>query len=179
MRRTITLSLVGIVLVSTSTALAHNTPWSWTPARATQIVVADVKLQLPPAERAGLEAEIRDARSTYVLAEMIASEEGDWFAAGMYHNLVYRLTNALDKVQKGLGIDKARCTGVGRATKGRFKHFRCSVRSQFVEIPTVERIERDGDKQLVVEGPPRLVGPLEAQLDVHVRGKSTISYRPL
>ena len=31
---------------------------------------------------------------------MIATEEGDWFAAGMYHNLVYRLTKALDKIRE-------------------------------------------------------------------------------
>ena len=48
-----------------------------------------------------------------------------------------------------------------------------------VEIPTVASIVRDGDKQIVVEGPPRLVGPLVAQLDVHVRGKAAISYRRL
>jgi hypothetical protein len=114
-----------------------------------------------------------------VLAEMIATEEGDWFAAGMYSNLVYRLTNALDKVQNGLGVDRARCAGVGRATKGRFKHFRCSATSQVVEIPVVASIEENDDKQIVVEGPPRLVGPLQVQLDVHVTGKSAISFRPL
>lgn len=177
MRRTVIPIVAAIVLVSTSAALAHNTPWTWKPSRATQMVVSEVTLRLPPSERAALEAEIREARSTYVLAEMIATEEGDWFAAGMYHNLVYRLTNALGKVQAGLGVDKARCTGVGRALKARYKHFRCSVTSQYVEIPTVARIDRDGDRQIVVEGPPRLVGPLKAQLDVHVTGKAAIAYR--
>ena len=90
-----------------------------------------------------------------------------------------RLTKALDKVRGGLGVDSARCTGVGRAAKGRFKHFRCAVTSQFVEIPTVASIERDGDKQIVVEGPPRLVGPLEAQFDVHVTRKAGGAYRQL
>ena len=179
MRGFIALSLVGIVLASTSAALAHNTPWSWSPPRAAQMVVSDAIVQLPAAERAALEAEIGKARSEYLLAEMIASEEGDWFAAGMYHNLVSRLTKALDKIRQGFGVDKARCAGVGRAAKGRFKHFRCSVSSLSVEIPTVASIERDGDKQIVVEGPPRLVGPLVAQLDVHVRGKMAISYRRL
>jgi hypothetical protein len=179
MRRTITFSMIGIVLASASTVLAHNTPWAWKPSRAAQMVVAEVTLQLPPSERASLVAEIREARSTYLLAEMVASEEGDWLAAAMYHNLVYRLTNALDKITKGLGVDTARCAGVGRAAKGRFKHFRCSASSLTVEIPTVASIERDGDKQIVVEGPPRLVGPLVAQLDVHVRGKTAISYRRL
>ena len=170
-------SLVGIVLVSTSVAVAHNTRWAWSPPRAAQMVLADAIVHLPSAERTSLEAEIRSARSAYVLAEMIASEEGDWFAAGMYHNLVDRLANALDKVQKGLSIDKARCTGVGRASKGRFKHFQCAVTSQFVEIPTVARIDREGDRQVVVEGPPRLLGPLEVSLDVHVAGKTSITYR--
>ena len=170
-------SLVGIALVSTSMAVAHNTAWSWSPSRAAQIVVADAVVQLPAEERGTLVAEIRQARSAYVLAETIASEEGDWFAAAMYHNLVFRFTTARDKVLGGLGIDKARCTGVGRASKGRFKHFQCAVTSQFVEIPTVARIDREGDRQVVVEGPPRLLGPLEVSLDVHVTGKTSITYR--
>jgi hypothetical protein len=177
MNRLVLFSLVGIVLTSTSTAVAHNTPWAWSPPRAAQMVIADAILQLPSAERTSLEAEIRSARSTYGLAEMIAFEEGDWFAAGMYHNLVYRLTKALDRVQKGLGVDKARCTGIGRASKGRFKHFRCAVSSQFVEIPTVARIDREADRQIVVEGPSRIIGPLAASLDVHVAGKASIAYR--
>lgn len=176
MRGFIALGLVGIAFTSASAALAHNTPWSSSPSRAAQMVVADAIVQLPSAERASLVAEIRSARSEYLLAEMIASEEGDWFAAGMYHNLVYRLTKARDKILSGLGVDKARCTGVGRASKGRFKHFRCSVSSQFVEIPTVARIDREGDRQIVVEGPPRVVA-LDAQFDVHVTGKASMVYR--
>ena len=179
MRRTIIFSLIGVVLALAPIALAHNTPWSWKPGRATQIVLADVTLQLPAAERASLLAEIREARSRYLLDEMIASEEGDWLAAGMYHNLVFRLTSARDKVERGLSLDKARCSGLGAAANGRFKHFRCSVSSQVVEIPVVERIDRDGDRQNVVEGQARLVGPMQAVLDVHVRGKATMSYRPL
>jgi hypothetical protein len=177
MNRLILFGLVGIVLASTSTAVAHNTPWAWSPPRAAQMVIADAIVQLPAAERTTLEAEIRSARSEYLLAEIIASEEGDWFAAGMYHNLVYRLTNAFDRLQKGLSVDKARCKGVGRASKGRFKHFQCAVNSQFVEIPTVARIDQEADRQIVVEGPPRIIGPLAASLDVHVAGKASITYR--
>jgi hypothetical protein len=141
------------------------------------MVIADAIVRLPSAERTSLEAEIRSARSAYLLAEMIASEEGDWFAAGMYHNLVLRLTKALDRIQKGLSVDKARCKGVGRATKGRFKHFQCAVNSQVVEIPAVARIDREADRQIVVEGPPRIIGPLGVSLDVHVAGKASIAYR--
>ena len=169
MNRLILFSLIGIVLASTSTAVAHNTPWAWSPPRAAQMVIADAIVQFPSAERTSLEAEIRSARSAYMLAELIASDEADWFA-GMYHNLVLRLTKALDRVQKGLSVDKARCKGVGRASKGRFKHFRCAVNSQS-EIPTVARIDREADRQIVVEGPPRIIGPLEATLDVHSRGR--------
>ena len=177
MNRLIVLGLVGIVLTSASTAVAHNTPWAWSPPRAAQMVIADVVVQLPAAERGALETEIGEARSKYLLAEMIATEEGDWFAAGMYHNLVLRLTKALDKVQKGLNVDTARCKGVGRVSKGRFKHFQCAVSSQYVEIPTVARIDREADRQIVVEGPPRIIGPLGASLDVHVAGKASITYR--
>jgi len=179
MRRFIALSFAGICFALTSTAFAHNTPWSWTSSRAAQTVTAEATVQLAPADRASLEAEIRDARSRYMLAELIASEEGDWFAAGMYHNLVFRLTKALDKIGAGLGVDKARCTGLGRAVRGRYKHFRCSVSSQFVEIPSVARIDREGERQIVVEGPSRIIGPLKAQLDVHVTGKSSIAFRQL
>jgi hypothetical protein len=177
MNRLIVFSLFGIVLASTSTAVAHNTPWAWSPPRAAQMVIADAIVQLPSAARTSLEAEIRSSRSAYLLAEMIASEEGDWFAAGMYHNLVFRLTKALERVQKGLSVDRARCTGVGRASKGRFKHFRCAVNSQLVEIPTVARIDREADREIVVEGPPRIIGPLGTSLDVHVAGKASIAYR--
>ena len=179
MRRTITFSLIGVVLTLAPIALAHNTPWTWKPSRATQMVVSDVTLQLPAAERAALLAEIREARSRYLLQEMIASEEGDWLAAGMYHNLVFRLTKARDTVQNGFSLDRARCSGLGSAANGRFKHFRCSVSSRVVEIPVVERIDREGNRQHVVEGQARLVGPLQAMLDVHVTGKASISYRPL
>ena len=179
MRRIIFFSIIGVVLAAGSTAFAHNTPWSWKPGRAAQVVVADVTLQLPAAERTSLLAEIREARSRYLLDEMVASEEGDWLAAGMYHNLVVRLTKARDTIQKGFGLDKARCAGLGQAANGRFKHFRCSASSQVVEIPVVERIDRDGDRQNVVEGQARRVGPLQAMLDVHVTGKATLSYRPL
>ncbi len=176
MRGFIALGLVGIALASASAASAHNTPWSWSSSRAAQMVVAGAVVQLPAAERGTLEAEIREARSEYLLAKMIAYEQGDWFAAGMFDNLVIRLTKARDKILSGLGVDKARCTGVGRASKGRFKHFRCSVSSQFVEIPTVARIDREGDRQIVVEGPPRVVA-LDAQFDVHVKGKASMVYR--
>ena len=178
MVRTLVISVVGIVLASSSTALAHNTPWAWKPSRAAQIVVAEAVVRLPAEESAILEIELRQARSAYALAEMIASEEGDWFAAGMYHNLVLQVTTALGKVRNGLGIDNARCTGVGRPSKGRFKHFRCSITSGYVEIPSVERVERVGDRQIVVEGPARVIGPLEARLEVHVTGRSSILYRP-
>jgi hypothetical protein len=30
---------------------------------------------------------------------------------------------------------------------------------------------------MVIESSPRIVGPLESQLDVHVAGKASISYR--
>ena len=56
MRGFIALSLVGIAMASASAALAHNTPWSWSPSRAAQMVVSDAIVQLPAAERAALEA---------------------------------------------------------------------------------------------------------------------------
>ena len=62
MRSCIALSVVGVALACATAAPAHNTPWSWSPGRAAQMVVADVTVQLPAAERTAVEAEIRSAR---------------------------------------------------------------------------------------------------------------------
>jgi hypothetical protein len=143
------------------------------------LVTADAPMRLPPAEGAALEADLHRQRGIYLRAALAASEVGDWFAAGMYNNLVVQLTSAISKVENGLGIGDVQCTGTGRAVNGRYKHFRCAATSGVMEIPTVASIEREGDREIVTQGPPRLVGPLDAVFEVHVRGKSKLTYRTM
>ena len=59
----------------------------------------------------------------------------------------------------------------------RFKHFRCSVTSVVLEIPQTELDYGDQELPTVIEGSPRIIGPLEASLDIHVAGKASIAYR--
>jgi hypothetical protein len=97
----------------------------------------------------------------------------------MYNNLVVQLTSALSKVENGLRVDDVQCTGVGRAVNRRYKRLRCAATSRVIEIPTVASIEREGDREIVTQGPPRLVGPLNAIFEVHARGESKLKYRTL
>ena len=116
MRSSIALSVVGVALACATAAPAHNTPWSWSPGarRRWWSPMSPSSCRRPSAPQS---RQRFAAHAQYALAEMIAYEEGDWLAQGMYHNLVTRLTKALDKVQRGFGIDTARCTGIGRAVK--------------------------------------------------------------
>jgi hypothetical protein len=143
------------------------------------MVTAHVPMRLSPAERATLEPDLRRQRDAYLRAGMVASEGGDWLAAGMYDNLVSQLTTALWKVENGLRIDDVRCTGIGRAVNRRYKRLRCAANSRVIEIPTVASIEREGDREIVTQGPPRLVGPLNAIFEVHARGGSKLTYRTI
>jgi hypothetical protein len=169
----------SVSLLAAAAAQAHHGPWRWTTSRAERMVTADVPMRLPPEERATLEAEVRLQRGAYLRAAMVASEGGDWLAAGMYNNLVLQLTSAISKVESGLGIDDVQCTGIGRAVNGRYRHFRCAATSGVIEIPTVASIEREGDREIVTQGPPRLVGPLNAIFGVHVRGETKLTYRTM
>lgn len=169
----------SVSLLAAAAAHAHNAPWRWTANRAEQMATADVPMRLPPAESATLEADLRRQRGAHLRAAMAASDGGDWLAAGMYNNLVLQLTNALSKVENGLGIDDVQCTGIGHAVNGRYKHLRCAATSGVIEIPTVASIEREGDREIVTQGPPRLVGPLNAIFEVHVRGESKLTYRTM
>jgi hypothetical protein len=168
-----------VSLLATAAAQADNGPWRWTTTRAAQMVTAHVPMRLPRAERAILEADLRRQRDAYLRAAMAASEGGDWLAAGMYNNVVSQLSTALSKVENGLRIDDVHCTGIGRAVNRRYKRLRCAASSRVIEIPTVASIEREGDREIVTQGPPRLVGPLTAIFEVHARGESKLTYRKM
>ena len=169
----------SVSLLAAAAAQAHNGPWRWTTTRAEQIVTAEVPIRVPPAETATLEADLRRERGTFVRAALAASETGDWLAAGMYSNLVLQLTSALAKVENGLGIEDVQCTGIGHAVNGRYRHLRCEASSGVIEVPTVASIEHEGDREIVTQGPPRIVGQFDAFFEVHVRGKTKLTYRTM
>jgi hypothetical protein len=173
-------AVIGIILVSTPIALADSTRWEWTASKAEQIVIRGAAIRLPPPERTSLENELRMWLMRYQALELATREEGRINPAGAtYRSLAFRYRSALKKVRSGLELDAAQCTGSRAAVRaGRFRHFRCSVRSEALVIPsTVLVSSEEGKLPAVVEAPPRIVGPLEARLSVQVTGRSTFAYR--
>jgi len=181
--RTVTskaLWVAGIFLASTSIALAHDTRVTWTESKAEKIVTRDATVLLPSLERTALESELRTAVVQYLTLEQTAAEEGYEQRASLLHNLRYRSSTALRKVRTGLRIDAVECTGAEAAVAGdRFTHFRCEVTSEVLEIPSAAVTWEEGRITAVVEGDPRIEGPFQARLDVHVTGRSTIAYRQI
>ena len=51
------------------------------------------------------------------------------------------------------------------------------MKSVVLEIPQTELDYGDQELPTVIEGSPRLIGPLASQLDVHIAGKASITYR--
>ncbi len=97
-----------------------------------------------------------------------------------FERLLGRYVRARNQVRDGLDIDAAVCRGSGAAMPGkRFKHFRCAVTSEVLEIPQTEVVYGDQELPTVIERPPRVIGPLQAELDVHVIGKTSIAYRQI
>ena len=97
-----------------------------------------------------------------------------------FQSVLARYVRARDQVRNGLGIATAACKGSGVALQGkRFKHFRCPVTSAVLEIPQTEVVYGDQELPTVIEGSPRVIGPLAASLDIHIAGKASISYRPV
>ncbi len=178
MRSFLIIGLIGTLFASTSIALAHNTPWAWTQPKAAGMVTSDATVQLPPAEKASRERELQQAVRIYRLLAIAACEVGD--SDAVFGELFRENLHAIRKVRNGLGIVAAACNGSGKATQAnRIKHFRCSVTSETIEIPTAVLVPPEPGSELptAIDGPLRIVGPLEAQLDVHVTGRSSMSYR--
>lgn len=168
-----------VSLVGVSAASAHGTHWAWTEPRAEKVVLRDAAIRLPQLSRKSLEKELSNSIALFRNLENLAWEARDDQAAARFHNLRYRFSTALGKVQGGLRVDTVECTGSSAALpNGRFKHFRCPSSSEALKIPSVEVAwEERANLPTVVEGPARTVGPVQAQLDVHVTGKSAIAYR--
>jgi hypothetical protein len=174
------LGLVAAVFVSTSAAQASGARWTWTEAKARQMVTRKATVRVPAPLRASLLTELQAAARLYGGLQMAAIDVGDAKALASYQSVGARYRRALEKVQNGLQIDTAACTGLGVAVRGnRFSRFRCPVTSAQLEIPTVALDFGDGELPQVVEGSPRLEGPFQALLDVRVIGKWAIAYRNL
>jgi hypothetical protein len=174
--------VAGIILASTSIALAADIRVSWTESKAEKIVTRDATVRLPAQERASLESELRAAVVQYrLLEETAAEQEGSYGQqASRIHNLRYRFSTALKQVQRGVTIEGAACDGTGAASGGkRFTHFRCAVTSEELEIPSAEVVWENDRITAVIESEPRIEGPFEARLDVRITGKSTISHRQI
>jgi hypothetical protein len=178
MRTIVLIGLIGALFASSSIALAHNTRYAWTEAKAGKMVVRDATLRLSASERASLEGELKDAVRLYWALQFAAEQVGDRNAMSTFQSLLARYRRALDQVQDGLAIDAATCNGSGAAVKdNRFKHFRCAVTSEVVEIPSTELDYGDRELPIVIESAPRVIGPFQASLGVHVTGKSSMTYR--
>lgn len=174
-----TLWLTGILLAAAPIAQARDTGWTWTESKATQTVMKKATIRFPPLERVSLEQELRKWRAYYRVLELVGFGEGSEYAV-IYHDLAHRYGLALRTVQSGLKVDEAACTGTGSAVRRKFKHFRCSVTSGVLEIPSVVIVPSETEGlPAVVEGRPRRIGPFQARLNVHVSGKSRISYQQI
>ncbi len=142
------------------------------------MVASDATVRLSAAERTSLATELNHAVRLYGALVFAAQQVGDGSAMATFQAVLARYVGARSQVRNGLGIAAASCKGSGVAMQGkRFKHFRCSVTSVVLEIPQTELDYGDQELPTVIEGSPRLIGPLESQLDVHVAGKASISYR--
>ena len=178
MRSFILIGLVGVLLASTSIAQAHNTRWAWTESKAAKMVARDATIRLSASERASLMPELNDAVRLYSALVFAAQQVGDGKATATFQTLLGRYVRARDQVRSGLGIAAASCKGSGAALQGkRFKHFRCAASSAALEIPQTELDYGDQELPTVIEGLPRIIGPLAADLDIHVAGKASIAYR--
>jgi hypothetical protein len=173
--------LTAVFLCSATIAQAHDTQWAWSTSKAARVVSRDGRVQLPAADRAALAAELRELIPRFRTLEQFAWAVDDQHAAARIHNIRYRYSVALRKVEEGLAIGSAACSGSGSAGRqGLFRHFQCAVTSQELEIPTVELVYLTEDAlPRVIESPPRRLGPYSARLLVHVTGKSALTYRRL
>ena len=165
---------VGALVGSAAVALAHNTVSSWTVAKARVMLQEGTTIALPADQRAALDAELEAQLKKFNGLLLAAQDDPDqWRLAGTYKNYIDRFRKAQSNVNAGLSLDAVKCTGLGDVLKGkRYKHFRCNATSYDLEIPNIELQPADAVLPEVVEGPRRVIGPLEAVFTVHVTGKS-------
>ena len=164
--------VAATALACSAVALAHNSPYSWTVAKARAMLQENTNIALPEADRVALDAELDAWVKKFGVLVLTAAD--DPRLAQTYDAYKRRFAAARATVARGLSIDSAKCAGQGRALTGKhYKHFRCNATSYVLEIPNIELVFGD-DPFLpeIVEGPRRRIGPLEAAFTVHVTGKS-------
>ena len=180
MRSVVLIGVIGTLFVSTSIAQAHHTPWAWTEAKAAKMVTSEGKVRLAAGERASLNAELNGAVRLFGALVFAAQQVGDGSAMATFQTVLARYVRARDQVRNGLDIDAAGCKGSGAPLQGkRYKHFRCSATSVVLEIPQTQLDYGDKELPTVIESSPRIVGPLVANLQVHVAGQASLAYRQL
>ncbi len=175
-----TLTLVVLVAAPTSASLAHTGAPAWSTGKAERMVARNATVSLPADERAALRQELLVLIARFRTLENLANDVGNTGEAGRIHNIRYRYSTALGKVEEGLRVTSAHCAGRGKASSARFTHFRCATSSEQLLIPTVD-VVYDDERVLpdVVEREPARYGPLSVDLDVHVTGASSIAFRQL
>jgi hypothetical protein len=167
--------VAAAALTGSAVALAHNSPYSWTVAKARVELQESTNIALPEADRVALDAELDAWRKRFgTLALIAGADERYWQLAQTYDIYKRRFAAAQANLASGLSIDSVKCAGQGKALTGkRYKHFRCDAASYVLEIPNVELVPGvDPFLPEVVEGPRKLIGPLRAVFSVHVMGKS-------
>ena len=180
MRGVVLIGLIGALSVSTSIAHAHHTPWAWTEAKAAKMVTSEGKVRLAASEQASLNAELNSAVRQYGALVFAAQQVGDGPAMATFQAVLARYVRARDQVRNGIDIDSASCKGSGAPQQGkRYKHFRCSATSAVLEIPQTELDYGEQELPTVIESSPRIIGPLSANLQVHVAGKTSLAYQQL
>lgn len=134
---------------------------------------------VPAVQRATLEQELRTSAAYFGGLAIAAAEQGDEASGSVYVSLASRFRAARGKVRAGLATAGAECTGSGAALeRKRFKHFRCLATSELLQIPNVTVMDASGAQlPQVVEHEPRTLGPMQAVLDAHVTGRSTMAAR--
>jgi hypothetical protein len=178
--------VAAAALAGSAVTLAHNSPYSWTVAKARVMLQESTNIALPEADRVALDAELDAWQNKFGLLLLTAQSEYTRTAeagaddpkysrlAQTYDTYKRRFKAAQANVARGLSIDSVTCAGQGKALTGkRYKHFRCDATSYVLEIPNIELVFGD-DPFLpeVAEGPRRRIGPLLAVFTVHVMGKS-------
>jgi hypothetical protein len=166
------IAVAAAALACSAVALAHNSPYSWTVAKARVMLQESTNIALPEADRVALDAELDGWVKKFGVLVLTAAD--DPRLAQTYDAYKRRFAAARATVATGLSIDSATCAGQGKALTGkRYKHFRCNATSYVLEVPNIELVFGD-DPFLpeIVEGPRRRIGPLEAAFTVHVTGKS-------
>jgi hypothetical protein len=165
---------IGALAGSAAVALGHSTPYAWTASKARVVLQEGTNITLPADQRAALDAELEALIAKFRALFYTAREEPDQgILTETYDIYRKRFEAAQLAVNAGLSIDSVKCSGLGKALKGkRYKHFRCNATSYVLEIPNVELQPADAVLPQVIEGPRRLIGPLQAVFSVHVTGKS-------